>query len=1555
MNDVDTRLATYSAAQQKAAQTLSPSPPLPLLHHSPYNRPGTAGRRVTNSARGAGDGAAPTVIMVTAPDAYNMAMAQMVNGNAPETELFELSQRNVSLAGQSSAPARQPQRRVEEFDDLPRGGRKDSRDREAREDLLVRREQERSKAEVEALLSGQKRFVTAMQEEHKCEREANEAREKEHKEERRSARMEIADLKEELKAERKAHLATRENAQQQTQAMAAREQQLMVEVSELRANFQRERDQSQSLKAESTRLRTTMTALEESVNEAPTAGWPLIRDRHRDGTFRHADRDAAFDNNQFEDEYELAAAAPGAAEPVQADTDHELGHIEVVSPTPSALRGASRSGSVAATPSRTRGRSTSVESSRYPNHPGQGRLTVPNEDGVWLLLRVLMESDKAAGIPLGVAADHPQTSREEAARKLITNHAYVLKDLCNPSKVRNIHGTKLLTQLDLERVPVESSPHVDAFLREVAWRLLGGAYELNTHLDPTNPKQCQAWKAAAQYLEKRLQTSAEQVPGRPRDMAPAAAKAMVAVMMEIAQVEPAWAPLQVLLENGAAGPVEGAALAHSQAVRHEAAHKLVINHAYLVKDVCNSSSVSNIHGNMSLTQVDLNRLPYEDTPHVDSLFREVARRLLGGSAELEVKVDQANPRMIMAWKQAALYTEKRLQTTAGQMPGRTADMSPLAASAMVEVMAEVAAGQHAWRPLQQLLDDGTGAVGLMGAATEHSKEARLEAARKCISNHMHIVKDVCNPSVTTNIHGNKSLTQQELERVPVDSSQFVDQFLREVAGRLLGGAETYERRLDLHDPQQAMAWVQAAAYLEKRLQSSAEQMPGRPKDMDPAAAAAMVAVMTEIAQSALAWLTLWQMLGPASSSEGRSQSDASAAQIEAARKLITNHGAVRLDICNPFGTQSIKGNKLTQARSLMRLPHEDTPYVDQFLREIARRLLGPRAASLRSAVHLDPKLPAQARAWEGAARMFSQRIQSTPQQSPGRNPDMSPEAAEAMKAVIEELSGMAITMLADMTARGIDVSRVIAAPLPQAAPDRPMSGTAIQTTTMAMRHLTHGKDAAFNKWLGSKASAALLDSWNEMLLDSLQSPEAFQACAARHFGVYNMPADMQGWLLGMCVLAESLPLAFCLSDAQTAGFPLIFINKKFTDVTGYTKDEAHGRNCRFLQGPSTNPVHGKQLLDTLRAGQDSQIMLVNYRKNGEVFENLLTMAYIRDAHGRRRYCVGLQLDLTGLASDDGPWGLTALASPEGKQLIEETRKKYTMLIKLLPQTLPVPTPQQPISNRAAPPQSQSGSWSCPQLGRLADTLDAAMPSTVDKNWISVLYTLFDSTPHAVTVCDMGMPGLPLDYCNQGFANLTGYPCDEVMGKNCRFLQDEKTEPRALYDLITGIRTYTPIHVKITNVRKDGVRFVNDITTHPIFDATGKCLYMIAILADAAKAATDAPTLTPLREVLPKSPVDPSLLPRTSPRFEPVPPIEQWKEFQKANTKLIRLLWATEPDGALRQLISMHPAMATTAIRSFGQWLQTNNRADDEAIFAKLLEQQRSGAWVPLAGRVAIPQ
>lgn len=105
-------------------------------------------------------------------------------------------------------------------------------------------------------------------------------------------------------------------------------------------------------------------------------------------------------------------------------------------------------------------------------------------------------------------------------------------------------------------------------------------------------------------------------------------------------------------------------------------------------------------------------------------------------------------------------------------------------------------------------------------------------------------------------------------------------------------------------------------------------------------------------------------------------------------------------------------------------------------------------------------------------------------------------------------------------------------------------------------------------------------------------------------------------------------MAFVVADARAEDVPLIWTNPAFTALTGFTEAEAVGQNCRFLQGPGTDPAHVTLLREGLASGEDVTVTLLNYRKNGSAFWNECTLSSMYDATGERTHYVGIQADVT---------------------------------------------------------------------------------------------------------------------------------------------------------------------------------------------------------------------------------------------------------------------------------------------------------------------------------------
>ena len=101
-----------------------------------------------------------------------------------------------------------------------------------------------------------------------------------------------------------------------------------------------------------------------------------------------------------------------------------------------------------------------------------------------------------------------------------------------------------------------------------------------------------------------------------------------------------------------------------------------------------------------------------------------------------------------------------------------------------------------------------------------------------------------------------------------------------------------------------------------------------------------------------------------------------------------------------------------------------------------------------------------------------------------------------------------------------------------------------------------------------------------------------------------------------------------LADPDQEDLPLVYVNKAFESITGYTLAETVGKNCRFLQGNEHDQAGVKQLREAIKNKQPVEVVLRNYRKNGELFYNHLLVSPLFDSHGNLLYFLGVQFDIT---------------------------------------------------------------------------------------------------------------------------------------------------------------------------------------------------------------------------------------------------------------------------------------------------------------------------------------
>jgi PAS domain S-box-containing protein len=91
----------------------------------------------------------------------------------------------------------------------------------------------------------------------------------------------------------------------------------------------------------------------------------------------------------------------------------------------------------------------------------------------------------------------------------------------------------------------------------------------------------------------------------------------------------------------------------------------------------------------------------------------------------------------------------------------------------------------------------------------------------------------------------------------------------------------------------------------------------------------------------------------------------------------------------------------------------------------------------------------------------------------------------------------------------------------------------------------------------------------------------------------------------------------------------------------------------------------------------------------------------------------------------------------------------------------------------------------------------------------------DTTPVGITIADANQPDLPLIYVNDEFVELTGYPREEVLGRNCRFLQGEKTRNEPVRKMRRAIENCEPVTVELRNYRKEGMMFWSRVSIQPV--------------------------------------------------------------------------------------------------------------------------------------------
>lgn len=107
----------------------------------------------------------------------------------------------------------------------------------------------------------------------------------------------------------------------------------------------------------------------------------------------------------------------------------------------------------------------------------------------------------------------------------------------------------------------------------------------------------------------------------------------------------------------------------------------------------------------------------------------------------------------------------------------------------------------------------------------------------------------------------------------------------------------------------------------------------------------------------------------------------------------------------------------------------------------------------------------------------------------------------------------------------------------------------------------------------------------------------------------------------------------------------------------------------------------------------------------------------------------------------------------------------------------------------------------------------------------------EASPNGLTMVDALQPDRPIVYVNPAFTEITGYPAEEVLGRNCHFLQGPDTDTRTVREIDKRLGKQKPVDVIIQQYRKNGDPYWNHLTISPVLDDAGVCTHFIGTHQD----------------------------------------------------------------------------------------------------------------------------
>nr|AML76892.1 putative LOV domain-containing protein [Sesuvium verrucosum]AML79606.1 putative LOV domain-containing protein [Sesuvium verrucosum] len=413
-------------------------------------------------------------------------------------------------------------------------------------------------------------------------------------------------------------------------------------------------------------------------------------------------------------------------------------------------------------------------------------------------------------------------------------------------------------------------------------------------------------------------------------------------------------------------------------------------------------------------------------------------------------------------------------------------------------------------------------------------------------------------------------------------------------------------------------------------------------------------------------------------------------------------------------------------------------------------------------------------------------------------------------------------------------------------------------------------------------------------LDSMRTSEESNSGLSE-----NLPRVSQELKEALATLQQT----FVVSDATKPEIPIMYASSGFFTMTGYSSKEIIGRNCRFLQGPETDQKEVNKIREAVRNGNSYCGRLLNYKKDGTPFWNLLTITPIKDDQGRTIKFIGMQVEVSKYTEGIVDKALRPNGLPQS--LIRyDARQKEKALGSIIEVVQTVKDPRshiQSASNNEANKREAQGKFDLdymlpqsaeidsmadsdrqtPQSDKKGDASlrdvekssrksarislmglkgrssakherepslepEALRTSTIERvdSWERAererdirqgidLATTLERIEKNFVISDPRLPDNPIIFASDSFLELTEYTREEILGRNCRFLQGPETDQATVQKIRDAIKEQREITVQLINYTKSGKKFWNLFHLQPMKDQKGELQYFIGVQLDGS--------------------------------------------------------------------------------------------------------------------------